>query len=137
MVDRAAAAKFELLRGIYDLARAQREALERDDLARFDALLEERETLIRRLGHLAGDASELPPNVVPFPRADANAVEDDALALDTVIQGILDYDHHNEQLLFAQRMELLESFPQLQAARRSARGYRPPGQPPRFIDRAS
>ena len=32
MVDRSAAAKFELLRGIYDLARGQREALERDDL---------------------------------------------------------------------------------------------------------
>ena len=54
-----------------------------------------------------------------------------------MIQGILDYDRHNEQLLFAQRTELLESFPKLQAARRGARGYRPPGPPPRFIDRAS
>ena len=137
MVDRAAAAKFELLRGIYDLARAQREALERDDLARFDALLDEREVLLGRLGRLSADPTELPPNVIPFPRADGDAVEDDALALDTVIQGILDYDRHNEQLLLAQRTELLESFPQLQAARRSARGYRPPGPPPRFIDRAS
>ena len=124
MVDRAAAAKFELLRGIYDLAR-------------FDALLDEREVLLGRLGRLAADATELPPNVVPFPRADSHGVDDDALALDTVIQGILDYDRHNEQLLFAQRAELLESFPQLQAARRGARGYRPPAPPPRFIHRAS
>ena len=69
MVDRAAAAKFELLRGIYDLARAQREALERDDLSRFDALLDEREVLIGRLGRLVTDPTELPANVVPFPRA--------------------------------------------------------------------
>ena len=73
MVDRAAAAKFELLRGIYALARGQREALEREDLVRFDALLEEREVLIARLGRLAADPAELPPNVIPFPRADASA----------------------------------------------------------------
>ena len=97
----------------------------------------EREALIQRVGRLAADPGELPENVVPFPRADVHAEEDDALALDTVIQGILDYDRHNEQLLFARRAELLESFPQLQAARRGARGYRPPAQPSRFIDRAS
>lgn len=136
MVDRAAAAKFEVLRSIYELARNQREALDRDDLARFDKLLEEREALIRRLGRLAADPAELPPNVIPFPRADAGAIEDDALALDTVIQGILDHDRHNEQALAVRRSKLLESFPDLQAARRSARAYRTDRQP-RFIDRAS
>ena len=136
VVDRAAAAKFELLREIYDMACAQREALERDDLARFDTLLDERQVLIERLGRLSAVPVELPPNVIPFPRADANAVEDDALALETVIQGILDNDRHNEQQLLARRSELLEGFPSLQAARRSARAYRTPPTP-RFIDRAS
>lgn len=136
MVDRAAAAKFELLREIYELARGQRAALEEDDLARFDKLLEEREVLIVRLGRLATEPAELPANVIPFPRADAGAVEDDALALDTVIQGILDHDRHNDQALRERRSRLLESFPKLQAARRSARAYRT-GAEPRFIDRAS
>ena len=136
MVDRAAAAKFELLREIYGMARAQREALERDDLARFDTLLDERQVLIDRLGRLSADPGELPPNVIPSPRADANAVEDDALALETVIQGILDHDRHNKQRLLARRSELLEGFPKLQAARRSAPAY-PTSPTPRFIDCAS
>ena len=136
MVDRAAAAKFELLRGVYELARAQREALERDDLARFDSLLDERQVLIERLGRLAADPGELPPNVIPFPRTDTHAVEDDSLALDTVIQGILDHDRHNERLLLVRRGELLDGFPGLQAARRGARAYRT-ATSSRFVDRAS
>ena len=56
--------------------------------------------------------------------------------VEAVIQGILDHDRHNEEQLRAHRLELLESFPEIQAARRSARAYRTDIQP-RFIDRAS
>ena len=49
MVDRVAAAKFEILRQIHELARVQREALEHDNLDRFQHILDQREELIARL----------------------------------------------------------------------------------------
>ena len=46
MVDRNAAAKFELLREIFAMTQEQRAALVDDDIERFHELLADRETLI-------------------------------------------------------------------------------------------
>lgn len=91
MTDRAAAAKFDLLRQLFDLARGQREAIERGELEQFQQLLDEREVLLTRLSAIIDDAEELPENLIAFPGG-AQAASEDALALDTVLKGIIEQD---------------------------------------------
>ena len=139
MTDRSAAARFLILRQIYDLACEQRDALELDDLDRFQRILDEREELIARLrvidGH-AGEPAELPENVVAFPGTPRAGADDD-LALDTVIRGILDQDRGNESLLAEKMEEIREALPALSAGQRAASGYRVVSSSPSFIDTAS
>lgn len=126
MADRAAAAKFVILRQIYDLAREQREALERDQLETFQRILDERDDLIARLNIIQNgdeDAVELPPNVVAFPGS-SGAEAEDVMALDAVIRGILDYDRANETSLAAMMAEIRETLPELAHGQRAAAAYR-------------
>ena len=95
MAKSLAASQFELLREVFDLARAQRASLERDDIDSVLELMGEREAIIERLARLAEEAAETPDNVVTFPGAEDHARQD-ALALDTVIRGILEHDRQNE-----------------------------------------
>jgi hypothetical protein len=139
MVDRAAMAKFTVLNQIYDLAREQRQALERDDLDRFQRILDQREELITRLRMLNGgdrEAAELPDNLLAFPLPSDSAAED-GLALDTVIRGILDRDRDNQSLLAEKLDEIRCALPALTVGHRAATGYRIDRPPAAFVDRIS
>jgi len=121
--------QFELLREIFDLARAQRASLERDDIDQVLGLMGERESIIERLARLAEDLAETPENVVSFPGSEDYARQD-AIALDTVIRGILEHDRQNEQMLFEKMNALREELPRIQLGRRMASAYRPSSSEP-------
>ncbi|MEX1023051.1 MAG: flagellar export chaperone FlgN [Dehalococcoidia bacterium] len=132
-----AALQFELLREVFDLARAQRASLERDDIDQVLELMGERESIIERLARLAEDAAEMPENVVTFPGSEEHARQD-ALALDTVIRGILEHDRQNEAMLFDKIDLLREELPRIQQGRRMAGAYRATGsQPGSVVSRTS
>ena len=136
MVDRAAAAKLEILCDILALARAQRDALEEDQFDRFDAILDERQVLLERLAVLA-EEGELPDNMVPF-TGHSDAAVQDALALDVVITGIVTQDRANEKTLAAKMAAIREQFPALENGRRAAAGYRMTANTgASFVDRTS
>lgn len=130
--------RFSLLRALFDLAREQRRALEAIDLDRFEALLDEREALLGQLQAMTLDADgeALPANVIPFPGVVPIEAED-ALALDTLIRGILEHDRHNESLLGAVLGAVATELPALENARRSAAGYGTNLSDARFIDLVS
>lgn len=145
MVDRGAAAKFEILRQIHELARTQRKALEHDNLDRFQHILDEREELIARLRLLnatldeaeaAGVLPEMPENVIAFPRA-SDASAEDGLAIDTVIRGILEHDRYNEAVLAEKMEEIRQALPALTEGHRATAGYRVVSTATSFIDRRS
>lgn len=121
-----AAVQFELLREVFDLARAQRASLERDDIEAVLDLMTEREAIIERLAQVMEEAAETPDNLLTFPGAEDHARQD-ALALDTVIRGILEHDRQNEAMLFDKMEQLREELPRLQQGRRMASAYRPSG----------
>ncbi len=132
-----AAQQFDLLREIFDLARAQRGCIARDELDRLAALMDERDVLIARLQRLAAEEAALPENVVAF-RASPDHAEQDALALDTVIRGILEHDRENEALLAEKMQAIREELPQLLRGQRAQSGYRSPeGRPGSFMNRVS
>jgi hypothetical protein len=139
MGERSAETRFALLREVFELARAQERALEDGALEDFESMLDRRDTLIAQLQALTPalvDLDELPDNVIPFPGAVSGDVED-ALALDTVIRGIIEHDRRNEALLAARLAALREELPGLAAGERLASGYRVPDDEPRFIDQRS
>ena len=136
MADRLASTKFMILRQIFALAREQRKSLEQEHLGRFLEILDLRDDLIGQLQRLVEDASELPENVIAFPTTlDHN--EDDALALDTVIRGILDHDRENEALLREKMLTIKQQLPELRANRAANAGYRVQDTFQSFIDRVS
>jgi hypothetical protein len=136
MVDRAAAAKLEILVEILALARAQRDALEEDQFDRFDTLLNERDALIERLAVLV-EEGELPDNIVSF-TGHSDAAVQDALALDVVITGIVTQDRANEETLAAKMAVIREQFPAIENGRRAAAGYRMAANAgASFVDRTS
>lgn len=128
--------QFELLREVFDLARAQRASLERDNLDEVLSLMGEREAIIERLAQLAEAAAETPENVVAFPGAEDH-VRQDALALDTVIRGILEHDRQNEAMLFDKIQQIREELPRLQQNRRVASAYRAPADQGSLLSRSS
>jgi len=130
--------RFSLLRALFDLAREQRRALEAVDLERFDALLGERETLLTELQTMTLDAAgeALPSNIIPFPGVIPIEAED-ALALDTLIRGILEHDRHNESLLGDILGQVGVELPALAGGRRGAAGYGTNLPDARFIDLVS
>ncbi len=137
--ERSAEARFGVLREVLAIARAQHDALEADAIEEFEAMLDRRDTLIAQLQALTPqlvDLDELPENVIPFPGAALGDVED-AMALDTVIRGILEHDRRSELLLAARMDALRAELPALAASERLAQGYHVPDDEPRFIDERS
>ena len=134
-----------LLREIFEITRAQEEALTEDSIERFDQLLEVRAGLIERLQEIAHEApsatdegdEELPENVIVFPFAPQGAANEDALALDTLLQGILDADLRNEAALQRKLQHLRGEIPAIEAERRGAARYAVAAPAAHFIDRAS
>lgn len=137
MAKSMAALQFELLREVFDLARAQRALLERDDIDAVLDLMGEREAIIERLAGLAEQAAETPENVLAFPGAEDHARQD-ALALDTVIRGILEHDRQNEAMLYEKVQQLREELPRLRQGRRMAGAYRASSSlPGAYVSRSS
>lgn len=118
-----AAAQFQLLREIFDLARRQRVSLERDEIEEVVALMAEREAVLEQLQQLAEEAADPPSNVVALPGAEDHARQD-AIALDTVIRGILEHDRGNEALLLEKMQAIREELPRIRQGRRASAGYR-------------
>lgn len=132
----SAALQFELLREIFDLARAQRASLESDDIDRVMDLMSERETILERLTRLAEAHAEVPDNVVVFPRA-VDSMQQDAIALDTVIRGILEHDRLNEALLQEKMAQVRDELPRVRQAFRAANAYRPADDSAGYLNRQS
>lgn len=138
MPDGFAAEKFEILCAVFERARAQRAALEADDLPAFLEILDERDTLIAQLKQLVDSMPELPENVVAFPtELNERTKQDDTLALDTVIRGIVEHDEHNEALLSGQLEDLAGQVPALRRGRGAAAAYRVPSEQRGYVDRLS
>lgn len=131
-----AALQFELLREIFDLARAQRASLEVDDIERVLDLMAEREVLLSRLTRMAEEHAEVPENVVMFPRV-VDSMQRDAIALDTVIRGIIEHDRQNEALLREKVAQVRDELPRVRQAFRAASAYLPAEAPPAHVDRRS
>jgi hypothetical protein len=132
MVDQIAEDKFGILRRVFELAREQRDALEQDQLDRFQRILDERERLIGELRQLVEQHGAVPENVIAFPGAD-----DDTLALDAMLKGILEFDRHNEALLARKMDEIQSELPQLAEGQRAAAGYRVVRDAASYVDRRS
>lgn len=134
MVSEVAAARFALLRQLFDLAREQRQALDTDDLVRFESILDERQVLLDQLAEFDDGDDSLPQNVVAFPGAEVNEAEDD-LALDTVIRGILDQDQRNAAALAMRMDQIRDQLPALALGGQTAGAYRVSVAGSRVIDR--
>ena len=115
--------QFDVLRRIFDLSRAQRGCIERDEFDRLADLMDERDVLVADLQALAEEEAAIPPNVLTFPTAEEHAQED-SLALDTVIKGILEHDRANEALLGEKMKLILDEMPAFQQGQRAIAGYR-------------
>lgn len=138
MPDRTTTARFQILREIFDLARAQREHLEADRLESVLELMDERDALMVQLERLLAEGAELPDNVIAFPSAATSEwAEQDELALDTLIRGILEHDQQNEQILAEKMDAVRHELPRLQQGRRAHAGYRVQRDGGTYIDRVS
>lgn len=136
--DGLAAEKFELLCAVFERARAQRAALEADDIEAFLVILDERDELLARLQQLVEVMVEPPENVVAFPNElNERTQHDDTLALDTVIRGIVEHDEHNEALLNSRLEALAGEVPALRHGRGAAAAYRVPRESRGYVDRLS
>ena len=136
--DGFAADKFEILSAVFARAQAQRVALESDDFEAFQAILDERDELLAQLKQLVDSIPELPSNVVALPN-ELNERErnDDTLALDTLIRGIVEHDEHNEALLNERLEQLAGEVPALRHGRGAMAAYRAPREPQGHVDRLS
>ena len=138
MPDGLAAEKFEVLCSIFERARAQRVALEQDDLDTFMGILDERDDLIAQLEGLMEASAQVPDNVVPFPtELNSRNRQDDSLALDTVIRGIVEHDEQNERLLTAKLDALAAQMPVLRHGTQAVQAYRIPRDQQGYVDRVS
>ena len=138
MPDGFAAEKFEILCSVFERARAQRAALERDDMDTFMRILDERDELIAQLQQLVEATAVVPENVVMFPtELNAHNQQDDSLALDTVIRVILEHDDQNERFLSDKLAELAAELPTLRHGTRAIQAYRTPREHEGYIDRVS
>lgn len=115
--------QFEVLRQIFDLSRAQRGCIERDEYDRLAQLMDERDLLVAELQHLAEEEAAMPVNVLSFPTVE-DRTQQDSLALDTVIKGILEHDQANETMLAAKMRVILDELPAFRHGQRAIAGYR-------------
>ncbi|MFA7249294.1 MAG: hypothetical protein WC273_06620 [Dehalococcoidia bacterium] len=118
-----AAQQFDVLRQIFDLSRAQRSCIEREEFDRLAAMMQERDMLLAELQRLADEEAAMPMNVVTFPTAEDRA-QQDSLALDTVIKGILEHDRTNESMLAEKMRLIIEELPTFRQGQRAIAGYR-------------
>lgn len=133
----ATATRFALLREVFDLAKQQRHALDGDDLERFQDLLERRQLLIDELEEISPNAEDgLPENVILF-RGPRLSDDDDQLALDTLIRGILEHDRQNETILHSVLDGIRGELSELQHGRAAVARYGSTTPREGFIDRVS
>jgi hypothetical protein len=138
MPDGLASEKFEILCAVFERARAQREALEVNDFETFMTILDERDELLSQLQHLVDAMPDLPENVVAFPNElTQRNRDDDQLAIDTVIRGIVEHDDYNETLLNERLATLGDELPALRRGRAATAAYRVQREPRGYIDRRS
>jgi hypothetical protein len=133
-----AVAKFTILREIFDLSREQRARLEEDRIDLVLELMAQRDELVGQLEQLFADSVDVPANVIAFPSATTGDwSQQDALALDTLIRGILEHDQQNEQML-AERLDAVShELPRLAHGRRANNAYRVAAYGSNYIDRVS
>jgi hypothetical protein len=137
MPDVTISTRFALLREVFELARAQRHAIQADDLGEFAALLEQRQAIIDDLLTLDTDeAPGLPENIIVFPGAQPT-IDDDTLAVDTLIRGILEHDRQNEVLLAELMSGVRNELASLDQGARAVSRYATAEAPTGFIDRVS
>lgn len=115
--------QFDVLRQIFDLSRAQRGCIERDEFDRLADLMDERDVLVAELQQLAEEEAAFPGNVVAFPTVEEHA-QQDSLALDTVIKGIMEHDRANESMLAQKMQVILDEMPAFRQGQRAIAGYR-------------
>jgi len=125
----------EVLRQVLELARAQRGALERDDLDEFDAVLARREALLQAGGVV--QAADATADAVALPVSDVALTDDDAAAIDALVQRILAQDQANEALLGARIAEIRGEMPALTKGHQANAAYRMSERPSTFINRVS
>jgi hypothetical protein len=139
MPDSMTEMRFTLLRQLFDMAVEQRRALDEDDFASFQSVLEARGALIARLEALAADgpSAVLPGNVIPFPRAASQAEDlDDRLAIDTLIRGVLEHDQHNESVLEERLLAVQGEIRSMESGQRAVSRYGSAAEDARFINHA-
>ncbi len=127
--------RFGILREIFRLSQEQRLALEADDIDLFERQLAEREGLLEQLVAL-DDETELPANVVRFRSPTASERTDGETAIRALIQGILDQDAKNEEIIRARIGEVQDAMHEIGRGSRAARGYRQRLGDSRAVDRA-
>lgn len=138
MPDRTATVRFQILRQIFDLARVQREHLEADRLDVVLELMDERDSLMAQLQRLLTEGGEIPDNVIAFPSAANSAwAEQDELALDTLIRGIIEHDQQNELILAEKMSAIRDELPRLQQGHRAHAAYRGGSGAGMYVDRVS
>lgn len=125
-------ARFNLLKQLFRLAQQQRTALQADQIQRFEALLDRRQGVIDALAEPPPD--QVPANVIPFPGT--APTEEDRMAIDTLLRGILEMDQENEVLLREKMAELGTSLRRIQRGHQAAAGYKVPPQRRGGLDRA-
>jgi hypothetical protein len=124
MLPQPANERFALLREVFELARAQKTALEVEDIDLFHRLLSEREVLLNRL--VVVDGMDLPGNVIPFrgQHGEELPAVDDETAIGVLIRGILDQDAENEMLIRAKIGAVQEAMERMGKGSLAAKRYR-------------
>jgi hypothetical protein len=122
MTDFATLRQHQLLSRLLGLARAQADALAAEELDRFLALMDERETVVADL--IALEEAPPPANVLPFPTIVPRPNDPDArAALGGLLRSILRQDEENEQALRAQMDEVHGSLMRVNQGAAAGRGY--------------
>jgi hypothetical protein len=119
MLDAAPRAQADLLHVVLRLARAQHDALQREDLDQFEAAIARREALLR-------DAD-----------APATLTDDDASTLEVLVQQILDQDRANESALATLMASIQGEMPALAKGQQANAAYRMSERSSTFINRVS
>ncbi|MER3419181.1 MAG: hypothetical protein C4290_01055 [Chloroflexota bacterium] len=122
MTDLGTLRQHQLLTRLLGLARRQGEALRRDRLDEFLALMDVREQIITEL--VAIEREPPPANVLPLPTIQPTATDPDVrAAMRGLVRSILEQDDANEQALRTQMGALRDALTRLGRGTRASRGY--------------
>ncbi len=112
----------QLLTRLLGLARQQGEALRRDRLDEFLALMDVREQIITEL--VAIEREPPPANVLPLPTIRPTTADPDVrAAMRGLVRSILEQDDANEQALRMQMGDLRDALARLGRGTTASRGY--------------